>query len=409
MLAQGGESSKAAEGRPFLLRPAMGSRIYLDYNATTPVDPRVLEAMRPYLEGSFGNPSAAHAFGREAKAAVEGARETVAGLLGTTDKDEVVFVSSGTEANNLALTGTALAYQERGRHIVTSAVEHSAVLETCVALEARGFVVTFVAVDEHGMLDIEELRRALRPDTILVSIMHANNETGAVFPLAEVGAIVKERGIFFHTDAVQSFGKIPLSVRDLRVDLLSLSAHKICGPKGVAALYVRRGVRLQPLLRGGGQERGRRAGTENVPGIIGLAEAAQIMVREMPGEGERIAKLRDRFEAGILSRIEGVSVNARKSPRLPHTSNLTFNGIEGQTLVAALDLEGIAVSAGSACHVGSLQPSHVLRAMGLTREQLEGSIRFSLGRFTRQGETDEVLKILPRLVARLRENAPVTR
>ncbi|MEE9173279.1 MAG: cysteine desulfurase family protein [candidate division NC10 bacterium] len=387
----------------------MGSRIYLDYSATTPVDPQVREAMRPYFEGAFGNPSAAHALGREAKATLEQARETVAGLLGTADKDEVVFASSGTEADNLALAGTAFAYQERGRHIITSAVEHAAVLETCTALERGGFSVTYLPVNGHGVLDLEQLRRAIRPDTILVSLMHANNEVGMLFPLAEIGAITKERGVLFHTDAVQSFGKVPLDVRHCKIDLLSLSAHKIYGPKGVAALYVRRGVRLQSLLRGGGQERGRRAGTENVPAIVGLAEAARLMFLEMPGEGERMGKLRDRFEAGVLARIEGVRVNAQKGPRLSHTSNLTFEGVEAQTLVAALDLEGIAVSAGSACHVGSLQPSHVLRAMGLSPEHVEGSLRFSLGRFTREEDIDSVLVILPHLVARLRENAPAAR
>lgn len=387
----------------------MGSRIYLDYSATTPVDPQVREAMRPYFEGAFGNPSAAHALGREAKATLEQARETVAGLLGTADKDEVVFASSGTEADNLALAGTAFAYQERGRHIITSAVEHAAILETCTALERGGFSVTYLPVNGHGVLDLEQLRRAIRPDTILVSLMHANNEVGVLFPLADIGAITKERGVLFHTDAVQSFGKVPLDVRHCKIDLLSLSAHKIYGPKGVAALYVRRGVRLQSLLRGGGQERGRRAGTENVPAIVGLAEAARLMFLEMPGEGERMGKLRDRFEAGVLARIEGVRVNAQKGPRLSHTSNLTFEGVEAQTLVVALDLEGIAVSAGSACHVGSLQPSHVLRAMGLSPEHVEGSLRFSLGRFTREEDIDSVLAILPHLVARLRENAPAAR
>ena len=387
----------------------MRSEIYLDYNATTPVDPRVREAMQPYLETVFGNPSAAHAPGREAKAALEQARERLAGLLGSTDKDEIIFVSSGTEADNLALLGTALAYQERGRHIITSAVEHPAVLESCAALEKWGFSVTVLPVDGEGMLDLEELRRTIRPDTILVSLMHANNETGVLFPLDQVGVLLKERGILFHTDAVQSFGKVPLDVRRVCLDLVSLSAHKIYGPKGVAALYARRGVRLHPLLRGGGQERGRRAGTENVPAIVGLEEAARIMALEMPHEGERICRLRDRLEAGVLARIEEIRVNGHKSPRLPHTSNLAFDGIEAQTLVAALDLEGVAVSAGSACHVGSVQPSHVLRAMRLSPAELEGSIRVSLGRPTRDTDIDHVLEILPPLVARLREHASAAR
>lgn len=382
-------------------------QVYLDHNATTPLDSRVREAMRPYLEGAFGNPSATHALGREAKTALEAARETVAGLLGTGDKDEVVFVSSGTEADNLALAGAAFAYQERGRHIITTAVEHSAVLETCAALEKWGFSVAYLPVDGQGMFDLDEFRRAIRPDTILVSVMHANNETGVLFPLGEVGAIVRERKILFHTDAVQSFGKVPLHVRDVKIDLLSISAHKIYGPKGVGALYVRRGVRLQPLLRGGGQERGRRSGTENIPAIVGLGEAARLMCLDMSGEKQRLRQLRDRFESGVLERVGGVRVNGQRAPRLVHTSNLSFDGVEAQTLVAALDLERIAVSAGSACHVGSLQPSHVLRAMGLSREHVEGSIRFSLGRLTSDEDIDHVLEILSQVVERLRENAPV--
>lgn len=381
--------------------------MYLDHNATTPVDSRVREAMQPYLEAAFGNPGAAYALGREAKAALEAARETVAKLLGTGDKDEVVFVSSGTEADNLALAGAAFAYQERGRHIITTAVEHSAVLETCAALEQRGFSVTHLPVDGQGMLDLDELRRAIRPDTIVVSVMHANNETGVLFPVGEVGAILRERKILFHTDAVQSFGKVPVHVRELKIDLLSISAHKIYGPKGVGALFVRRGVRLQPLLHGGAQERGRRAGTENLPGIVGLGEAARLRGLEMPGEEQRLRPLRDRFESAVLERIGGVRVNGQRASRLVHTSNLSFDGVEAQTLVASLDLERIAVSAGSACHVGSLQPSHVLRAMGLGREHVEGSIRFSLGRLTSEKDIDRVLEILPQVVDRLRENAPV--
>ncbi len=381
--------------------------MYLDHNATTPVDSRVREAMQPYLEAAFGNPGAAYALGREAKAALEAARETVAKLLGTGDKDEVVFVSSGTEADNLALAGAAFAYQERGRHIITTAVEHSAVLETCAALEQRGFSVTHLPVDGQGMLDLDELRRAIRPDTIVVSVMHANNETGVLFPVGEVGAILRERKILFHTDAVQSFGKVPVHVRELKIDLLSISAHKIYGPKGVGALFVRRGVRLQPLLHGGAQERGRRAGTENLPGIVGLGEAARLRGLEMPGEEQRLRPLRDRFESAVLERIGGVRVNGQRASRLAHTSNLSFDGVEAQTLVASLDLERIAVSAGSACHVGSLQPSHVLRAMGLGREHVEGSIRFSLGRLTSDKDIDRVLEILPQVVDRLRENAPV--
>lgn len=404
-----GREGGAAEGRPFLQGPMKGKGIYLDHNATTPLDPRVLQAMGPYLHTAFGNPSAVHAFGREVKAALEQARESVARLLGTADKDEVVFVASGTEADNLALTGVAFAYQDRGRHLITSAVEHPAVLETCTFLERQGFQVTYLPVDHQGMLDPADLLRAIRPDTILVSLMHANNETGVLFPMAEIGAITKARGVFLHTDAVQSFGKIPLTVKDLGVDLLSLSAHKIYGPKGVGTLYIRRGVRLHPLIHGGHQERGRRAGTENVPGIVGLAVAARLIFEEMPEESERLRGLRDRLEAALRSRIEGVTVNGHPTLRLPHTTNLAFEGVEAQSLVAALDLEGVAVSAGSACAVGSLRPSHVLQGMGLPRERVEGSIRFSLGRLTAEEDIDTIVDLLPAMIARLRQAAPVGR
>jgi cysteine desulfurase len=365
--------------------------------------------MGPYLHTAFGNPSAVHAFGREVKAALEQARESVARLLGTADKDEVVFVASGTEADNLALTGVAFAYQDRGRHLITSAVEHPAVLETCTFLERQGFQVTYLPVDHQGMPDPADLLRAIRPDTILVSLMHANNETGVLFPMAEIGAITKARGVFLHTDAVQSFGKIPLTVKDLGVDLLSLSAHKIYGPKGVGTLYIRRGVRLHPLIHGGHQERGRRAGTENVPGIVGLAAAARLIFEEMPEESERLRGLRDRLEAALRSRIEGVTVSGHPTLRLPHTTNLAFEGVEAQSLVAALDLEGVAVSAGSACAVGSLRPSHVLQGMGLPRERVEGSIRFSLGRLTAEEDIDTIVDLLPAMIARLRQAAPVGR
>jgi cysteine desulfurase len=387
----------------------MDALTYLDYNATTPLDPRVKAAMEPHGDRVFGNPSAAHALGRAAKAALERARELLAGCIGSADKDEIVFVSSGTESDNLAVMGTALAYQERGRHIVTSAVEHSAVREACAALAARGLGVTVLPVDAAGRLDLELLRRALRPDTILVSLMHANNETGILFPVEAVGQMLRDRGILFHTDAVQSFGKIPVDVQRFPVDLLSLSAHKIYGPKGVGALYVRRGVRIHPLLSGGGQERGRRAGTENVAGVVGFAEAASIMVHEMAAEAERLRRLRDRLESNIVARIAGVRVNGGESPRLFQTSNVAFEGVEAQTLVAALDLEGVAVSAGSACQAGSAEPSHVLRAMNITRGPASGSIRFSLGRRTVDGDIDRVLDILPRVVMRLREHAPVPR
>ena len=384
------------------------TRIYLDNAATTPIRPEVLEAMQPFLAGVFGNPSSAHRFGREARAGVHAARRQVAAALGA-EPNEIVFTSGGTEADNLAVVGAALAARAAGKpfRVAVSAVEHKAILAAAHWVAALGGEMVTLPVDGGGRLDLRALDEALARGVAVVSVMWVNNETGLV---QDVGAIAERCHAAktpFHTDAVQSFGKVPLHVRDVKIDLLSISAHKIYGPKGVGALYVRRGVRLQPLLRGGGQERGRRSGTENIPAIVGLGEAARLMCLDMSGEEQRLRQLRDRFESGVLERVGGVRVNGQRAPRLVHTSNLSFDGVEAQTLVAALDLERIAVSAGSACHVGSLQPSHVLRAMGLSREHVEGSIRFSLGRLTSDEDIDHVLEILSQVVERLRENAPV--
>ena len=376
--------------------------IYLDHNATTPMRPEVLEAMLPYLQGRFGNANSIHGWGREAKQALEEAREVVAWALAARDKESIVFVSSGTEADNLALKGAAWAARSRARHIVISAVEHHAVITTCRSLEEQGFEVTYLPVDGEGLLDPEIVKRSLRAETTLVSLMHANNETGVIFPIAEVGAIARERGIVFHTDAVQTFGRLPIDVEALGVDLLSLSGHKIYGPKGIGALYVRPGTRMVPHLHGGQQERGRRAGTENVAAAVGLARAAELAAASMQVETDRLRRLRDRLEEGVLCRIEGARRNGHQDRRLPNTSNISFRGTDDESLILALDLEGIAVSAGAACTSGSLEPSHVLEAMGRRPEIDGGAIRFSLGAGTTEAEIGHVLDLLPAVVERIR-------
>ena len=377
-------------------------RVYLDHNATTPLAPEALAAMTPYLTERFGNPSSIHAWGQEARQALERARATVARALGAADKDTIVFTAGGTEADNLALLGVAAAQQGRGRHIVISAVEHHAVLHTADHLGRLGFEVTRHAVDSHGLLDPDEVRRAIRSETILVSIMHANNETGVLLPIARIGRICRERGVTFHTDAVQSFGKLPVDVNELNVDLLSLSGHKIHGPKGVGALFVRRGTCMQPLIRGGAQERARRAGTQNVAAAVGLARSAELMQRDQEATAKRLADLRDRLELGLMAALPGVLRNGHPTERLAHTSNLAFAGAETESLIVALDLCGVAVSSGAACSSGSLEPSHVLAAMGLPRERADSSIRFSLGRGTTVEQVDRVLEVLPPIVERMR-------
>jgi cysteine desulfurase len=376
--------------------------VYLDHNATTPLHPQVLAAMTPYLAERFGNPNSLHAWGREARQALELSRATIARALHVADKDSIVFTSGGTEADNLALLGLVAAQQAKGRHIVVSAVEHHAILSAAASLACRGFEVTRLHVDGEGLLDPEEVRHAIRPDTILVSLMHGNNETGVLFPIAQVGRICGEAKVTFHTDAVQSFGKLPLNVDDLSVDLLSLSAHKIHGPKGVGALYIRRGTKLQPLQHGGAQERSRRAGTENVAGAVGFAKATELFRPDLEGTAKRLADLRDRLEHGLVAALPGVTRNGHPTERLPQTTNLAFAGVEAESLILALDLQGVGVSSGAACTSGSLEPSHVLAAMGLPRGRVESSIRFSLGTGTTPEEIDYVLQVLPPIVERMR-------
>jgi len=384
-------------------------RIYLDNNSTTPLAPEVFEAMRPHLGEGFGNASSIHWFGQQAKAAVEAAREQVAGLLNAR-AGEIVFTSGGTESDNAALLGIVEAARPRSengtQHVVSTAIEHHAVLHTLKALEKRGSRVTYVRVGSSGVIDPADVERALAPDTVLISAMHANNELGTVQPLAEIGRIARDHDIYFHTDAVQSVGKIPVDVEKLGVDLLSLSAHKLHGPQGVGALYIRKGTILRPLLYGGHHERDRRPGTENVAGIVGLGKAAELARMRLAGESARLAALRDRFEAGVLRDIPFVAVNGDARRRLPTTTNLRFDYIEGEGFVISMDLRGIACSTGAACSSGSLEPSHVLSAIGLTAEQARSSIRFSLGRFTTAEEIDQTLEVLPGVVEQLRSVSP---
>ena len=377
-------------------------RIYLDHNATTPLLPAVIDRMTAVLHQEFGNPSSVHHFGQQAKAAVDDARSEVAALIGA-DPSEVLFTSGGTEGDNIAIRGVAEALETTGRkHLIASAIEHEAVLNTLKALARRGWRTTLLPVDQSGILTPSTLREALADDTALVSVMHANNELGTIQPVAELARVAHDRGALFHTDAVQSAGKLPVNVKALGVDMLSLSAHKFYGPKGVGALWVRRGVRVLPLLTGGRQERSRRAGTENVPGIVGMGAAAAIAARKMGEEGTRLAALRDRLEAGILRAVPGTAVNGSVGGRVPNTTNISFDRIEAESLLIAFDLEGIAVSTGSACSSGTLEPSHVLKAMGFNAHRTQNSIRFSLGASNTEAEIDRVIAVLPGIVEKLR-------
>jgi cysteine desulfurase len=378
--------------------------IYLDHNASTPVHPEAVAAMLPYFSERFGNASSIHAFGRLAREAVDTAREGIARFLGARP-DEIVFTSGGTESDNLALGGVAGARE--GGHIVTSRIEHHAVLRTCQSLERRGVAVTYVPVDQHGLVDPEDVRRAIRRDTILVSIMHANSEVGTIQPIEAIGAVVRERGIPFHVDAVQTFGKVPIHLDAWGIDLLSFSSHKIYGPKGVAGLYIRKGTKMVAIQHGGEHERRRRAGTENVPGIVGFGAAAQCRSREMAAEAARLTALRDRLTDGVLGRVADARVNGHPTRRLPGTASLAFRHVESESIVLGLDLKGVGVSAGSACTSGNVEPSYVITAMGVPLDWAMGAIRCSLGRGTTAEEIDYVLDVLPALVEKLRMASPV--
>jgi cysteine desulfurase len=384
-------------------------RIYLDHNATTPLDPAVIDAMTSVLKEEFGNPSSVHHFGQRAKAVIDGARSAVAALIGA-DPAEVVFTSGGTESDNFAIRGVAEALERSGRrHLIASSIEHEAVLNTLKALARRGWKTTLLPVDQTGIVSPETLRAALTDETAIVSVMHANNEIGTIQPITELATLAHERGALFHTDAVQSAGKIPIDVSALGVDLLSLSAHKFYGPKGVGAIWIKRGLRLLPPVTGGKQERNRRAGTENVAGIAGLGKAAAHAAATMAQEGTRLAALRDQLEAGVLRTVTGTDVNGARTPRVPNTTNISFDRVEAESLLIALDLEGIAVSTGSACSSGTLEPSHVLKAMGLPAHRTQNSIRFSLGAANTAADVDRVIAVLPGVVEKLRSltRAPV--
>ncbi|HMD37082.1 MAG TPA: cysteine desulfurase family protein [Vicinamibacterales bacterium] len=379
-------------------------RVYFDYNATSPLAPEVLDAVVATTRDVYGNASSVHHFGQQAKAVLDTARSAVSTLING-DPSEIVFTSGGTESDNFALRGAADVIEStanRRRHLVASAIEHEAVLNTLKALAKRGWTVTLAPVDQTGIASPERLRDVITDETAVVSVMHANNEIGTIQPIAAIAAIAHERGALMHTDAVQSVGKIPVDVRALGVDLLSLSAHKFNGPKGAGALWIKRGTRMQPAMTGGKHERNRRAGTENVAAIAGLGVAATLAQPKLAREGERLAALRDRLESGILKSVAGTTVNGALQPRVPNTTNISFDRVEAESLLIALDLEGIAVSTGSACSSGTLEPSHVLKAMGLPTHRTQNSLRFSLGTFSTEAEVDRVVEALPKLVEKLR-------
>jgi len=381
-------------------------RIYLDYAATTPTHPLVLKAMLPWFTDGFGNPASIHSFGQETKGAIEEAREKVAGLVGA-KSDEIVFTGSGTEADNFAIKGVAYAKEHEGKHIITTAIEHHAVIEPCKFLEKRGFKVTYLSVDGDGLVDLEEVKEAITDETILISVMHANNEIGTIEPIQEIGRIAKDREICFHTDAVQTVGHLPVDVDELKVDLVSISAHKFCGPKGVGALYIRKGTRIVPFMHGGEQEHGRRASTQNVPGIVGFGKACQLAQQEMGQEKERLETLRDKLINGILNRIDHVHLNGHPTQRLPNNVNISLEFVEGESILLNLDLVGIAASTGSACSSSVLEASHVLLALGLPHESAHSSLRLSLGQETTEKDVDYVLERLPQIVKKLRAMSPL--
>ncbi len=381
-------------------------KVYLDYNATTPIDPRVLEEMMPYLTENFGNPSSIHSFGRAGKEALDKAREQVSQLLCASPK-EIVFTSGGSESANFAIKSTALSsLREKGNHLITTKVEHECVLETLHFLQKQGWQVTYIGVDSEGLPDLDELRDSITDETVLVSCMYANNETGAISPIDKIAEIVKERGVVFHTDAVQAAGKIEIDLNKIPADLLSISAHKFYGPKSVGALFIRdsfsRQVSLPPLIHGGGQERGKRSGTENVAGIVGLGSASSLALSEMPGDASLITKLRDKLFQSLAQGIDGLKLNGSIEKMLWNTLNLSIEGAQGESLAMNLDVEGVAVSTGSACSEGAIDPSHVLSAMGLSRKDAASSVRISLGRFTDIEDIDYVASIFPKIVDRIR-------
>jgi len=380
--------------------------IYFDNAATTKPRKEVIDKMLPYITEKYGNPSSIYKIARENKEAVDEARQAVAEAINA-KPNEIYFTAGGSESDNWALKGIADSYSDKGKHIITTAIEHHAILHTCEYLESKGFEVTYLPVDEYGIISVEELKSAIREDTILISVMFANNEIGSVQPIAEIGKIAREKGIVFHTDAVQAVGHLPIDVEEMNIDLLSLSGHKLYGPKGIGALYVRKGIKLKPFIHGGAQERGRRAGTENVPGIVGLGEAVRLASAEMEEERTGLVSLRDRLIEGILTSIPHSRLNGHPEKRLPGNVNISFEFIEGESMLLLLDMKGICASSGSACTSGSLDPSHVLLAIGLPHEKAHGSLRLTLGHFNTDEDVDVVLRELPPIVQRLREMSPL--
>ncbi len=383
-------------------------RIYMDYGAGAPIDSRVLEAMKPYFTEAFGNPSSVHSLGQEAKKAVEEARKHVADLIGAETKDEIIFTSGATESNNLAIKGVAYRNKGKGDHLITSTIEHMSVINTFKYLQKEGFKTTFVPVDKYGTIDVEALKKAITDQTTLISVMYANGEIGTIEPIKEIGEIAHEKGISLHVDAVAAEGQVPINVTNEHIDLLTLSSNDLYGPKGVGALYIKSGTRIQPIIQGGGQERGLRSGTEDVPNIVGMGKAAEIALKEMPSESLRLSKLRDKLIKGVLEKIPYSFLNGHPTKRLPNNANLRFSYIEGESLILSLDMEGVYVSSGSACTSKTLEPSHVLLNIGLAHEEAHGSLLFTLGRQTTEENIKYVIEILPGIVKRLRMISPLT-
>jgi len=379
-------------------------KIYLDYAATTPIDPRAIRVMQPFFEEKFGNTMSLHSFGQEAKLALEESRKKVAELMGA-KPNEIIFTSSATESNNLTLKGVAFANRDKGKHIIISQIEHPCIMESANWLEKQGFEITRLPVDKYGLVNPPDVKEAIKKDTILVSIIHASNEVGTIQPIEEIGKICKEKGVYFHTDVAQSFGKIPIGVNKMNIDLLTASSHKMYGPKGVACLFVREGTKIGPLLHGGKQEAGLRSSTMNVPAIVGFAEACEIRKKEMKKESQRLTELRDKLIKNVLE-IEDAYLNGHPKKRLPNNANFWFSFVEGESLVIRLDLLGIAASTGSACSSVKLEPSHVLLALGLKPQEAQGSLRVSLGRYTQEKEIDYLIKVLPKIIKKLREISP---
>ena len=384
----------------------MNEIIYFDNAATTPIRPEVYDAMRPYIESCYGNPSSVYKLARESKKAIDLARKQVADAINA-DSGEIFFTGCGSESDNWAIKGVALALKDKGKHIITTNIEHHAILHTCEFLEENGYEVTYIPVDEYGMVSADDIKKAIRPDTILVSVMTANNEIETIEPIKEIGAVCREKGVYFHTDAVQAVGHIKIDVKEMNIDLLSLSGHKIGAPKGIGALYIRKGVKIKNLIHGGQQEKGKRAGTENVIGIVALGKAIELAVSEMEDTTERLKYLRDKIINGVLKNIEYSRLNGHPEERLPGNVNISFEFIEGESMLLMLDAKGICASSGSACTSGSLDPSHVLLAIGLPHEKAHGSLRISLGYQNTEEEVDKLLEVLPPIVQRLREMSPL--